>query len=177
MHIRGADVLCPNLGARRVWAVSTTTRPLYPFYRRLGRSWCVLAKRKSLPPTGDRAADRTTRSELLYRLRCPGHHMVWTPRVNTTNNRRTRTVKRTLTLINSCYREWSRSYQGVSSSILLKFRYNRWPTYMWFKKKNRIHWCFRQWKKPELTARTRKRTMLNGTSTTNNKSALYFVSD
>jgi hypothetical protein len=33
---------------------------------------------------------------------------------------------------------------------------------------------FRQWKIPELTARTRKRTMLHGTSPTNNKSLRTF---
>jgi hypothetical protein len=65
-RVQTYSVLCPNLGARRGWAVSTTTRPLYPLYRRLGWFGCVLAKRKSLPPTGDRAADRTALSKLLY---------------------------------------------------------------------------------------------------------------
>ena len=69
-----------NLGARWVWVVNATSRPLYPpgktrysLYRGLGGPQGRWGRvRKISPPTGIRFPDRQDRSESLYRLSYPG---------------------------------------------------------------------------------------------------------
>jgi hypothetical protein len=76
---RGIALLILDLGARRGWVVSTTSRPLYPRERpvthctgglvglRAGLDVCEKSR-----PTGIRSPDRPARSQSLYRLELPG---------------------------------------------------------------------------------------------------------
>jgi hypothetical protein len=68
-----------NLGTRRGWIVSTTTRPLYPMEgfgtRSTGASRTVWSGMENVAPIGIRSPDRAAPIELIYRLRFPDRHL------------------------------------------------------------------------------------------------------
>jgi hypothetical protein len=77
---RGIALLILDLGARRVWVVSTTPRPLYP--QEIPGTHCTggwVGPRAGLDvcekscPTGIRSPDHPARSQSLYRLCYPAH--------------------------------------------------------------------------------------------------------
>ena len=75
-HRGSRGLLSHDRGTRRGWGVSVTPWR-YPLYRRLGgpqgRSEQV---RKTSPPTRIRSPDRPARSQSLYQLSCPAHHLI-----------------------------------------------------------------------------------------------------
>jgi len=80
---RGIALLFHDHGTRRKWGVSVTPRPLFipgkdtvPIVQEAG--WApgpVWTGAENLAPTGIRSPDHPGRSQSLYRLRYPAHHV------------------------------------------------------------------------------------------------------
>jgi hypothetical protein len=80
---RGIALLFHDHGTRRRWGASVTPRPLFtpgkdpvPIVQEAG--WApgpVWTGAENLAPTGIRSPDRPGRSQSLYRLRYPAHHV------------------------------------------------------------------------------------------------------